>query len=215
MLVELIDRLRCINRHEDGWLVASATQTVDRDIITGALGCPVCGAEYEIRDGAAWFGASEALPDVDPARFAADATIRLAAMLGVDARGGVYVLDAGWSRFATSLSAMCAEARLVVLSAPWGEGAGAVLRCTGGAIPVAAGCARGVALDRVDPALVTAAVQVLAPGGRLVAPAGSDTPPAVRVLARDEHWWVGERERGASVSAPVTPRRAAPRTGNR
>jgi hypothetical protein len=215
MFVELIGQLRCLRSHADGCLVATTTQTVERRIIDGTLGCPACGAEYEIREGAAWFGGNEAVPTPADSRFSPDGPVRLAAMLGLDERGGLYVLDALWSFHVRALSTMCPEARFVLISVAEVEGAHAVLRGTGDAIPLAAGCARGVALDRATPALVDAAVRALAAGGRLVAPQNADVPAAIALLARDDDWWVGAREPSPTVSAPVTPRRAAPRTGNR
>jgi hypothetical protein len=215
MFVELIDRLRCLQSHPDGCLVATTTRTVGRHIIEGTLGCPMCGAEYEIREGAVWFGGNEIVPMPVDSRFPPDGLVRLAAMLGLDERGGLYVLDAVWSFYARELSAMYPEARFVLMSGSEAEGASAVLRCTSDAIPLAAGCARGVALDRGTPALVDAAVRALAARGRLLAPEDTDVPEAIALLARDDDWWVGEREPTPTVSAPVTPRRAAPRTGNR
>jgi len=214
MFVELIDRLRCPRPHEEGWLVATASRTVGRHIEEGALGCPVCGAEYAIREGEVWFGGSEPGTPVPAPRVREDEPVRLAAMLGLDDRGGLYVLDGAWSGCAPAIASMFPDARLVFLASPEGQGASVVLRGTGDAIPLVAGGARGVALQRAAPALVDAAARVLAAGGRLVAPAASVVPEAITLVARDETWWVGARA-SSSISAPVTPRRAAPRTGLR
>ena len=51
MFVELVDLLRCPRPHEDTWLVAAAEAMSGRHIVRGTLGCPVCEAEYPIRDG--------------------------------------------------------------------------------------------------------------------------------------------------------------------
>lgn len=215
MNIELIDRLRCPAVHEDSWLVAAATRTVDRRIVEGTLGCPVCGAEYAIRAGAVWFGGADAPAVASMAGAGADAPIRLAAMLGLDERGGVYVLDGSWGALLSGLAIAFPDAHFVLLATRDAAGAGAVLRGTGEGIPLAAGSARGVALERASSALAQAATAALAPKGRLVAPAVSGVPAAFTVLARDNAWWVGERASAAPVSALVTPRRAAPRTGNR
>ncbi len=214
MFVELIDRLRCPRPHEEGWLVATASRTVGRHIVEGALGCPVCGAEYAIREGEVWFGGSEPLAPDSPSLAGEDPPVRLAAMLGLDERGGLYVLDGAWSGCAPAIEGMFPDARFVFLASPESQGASVVLRGTGDAIPLAAGGARGVALHRTAPALVDAAARALAAGGRLVAPAASAVPEMITLVARDESWWVGARASGA-LSAPVTPRRAAPRTGHR
>jgi uncharacterized protein YbaR (Trm112 family) len=215
MHVELIDRLRCPNPHEDSWLVATATRAVDRHILDGALGCPVCGAEYAIREGEVWFDRSEPETPAGPSRSGEEAALRLAAMLDLDERGGLYVLQGAWTGSAPAMAGSFPDARFVFVATPDGPGASAVLRGTGDAIPLAAGGTRGVALDRAVPALVEAAVRALVAGGRLVAPAASAVPEAITVLARDAAWWVGERASRPVFSAPVTPRRAAPRTGRR
>ncbi|MGH7648269.1 MAG: hypothetical protein ACREND_09140, partial [Gemmatimonadaceae bacterium] len=55
MFIEIVDAFRCTRPHELTWLVASADRLEDRDIITGELGCPVCGARYPIVAGVADF----------------------------------------------------------------------------------------------------------------------------------------------------------------
>src|SRR2546423_13307889 len=55
----MIDLLRCVNDHEDTWLVASFTQITNRMVIEGTLGCPICSAEYEITGGVADFTLGE------------------------------------------------------------------------------------------------------------------------------------------------------------
>jgi hypothetical protein len=60
VFIPLVDSLRCIAGHEETWLVASIERSDERDIRRGFLGCPICFAEYPIRDGIAYFG-------VDPA----------------------------------------------------------------------------------------------------------------------------------------------------
>ena len=63
MFLELVDSLRCVRTHEDSWLIARADELVDRHIVQGELGCPVCEARYPIRDGVADFrGADRTLP---------------------------------------------------------------------------------------------------------------------------------------------------------
>ena len=58
---------------------------------------------------------------------------------------------------------------------------------------------RGISFDfEVSDSLMKSAVKVLAPGGRLVAPAGADLPDGVELLARDGSAWVAER-----VATPV------------
>src|SRR5688572_33340449 len=56
VFIELIDSLRCPVDHDESWLVASIVERSGRDIVAGTLGCPVCRAEYPIRDSIAVFG---------------------------------------------------------------------------------------------------------------------------------------------------------------
>jgi uncharacterized protein YbaR (Trm112 family) len=212
MLVELIDRLRCPNLHADCCLVAAVTRAADRQIVEGMLGCPLCGAEYPIREGSVFFGRDDVEPAPTAERSTEDGMIRLAAMLGVNERGGLHVVEGPWSIHAPGLAVRFPEAHLVAISALALEGAGARLRCTGDTIPLAGGCARGVALGRGTRALVDAAVRVLAARGRLVVPEATPMPEGIAVVARDDVWWVGERESGPTAPAPISPRRAAPRT---
>ena len=87
MFIEIVDAFRCTRPHELTWLVASADRLEDRDIVTGELGCPVCGARYPIAAGLAYFRDPDArsLPPA-PARAAGDASeraVRAAALLGL------------------------------------------------------------------------------------------------------------------------------------
>jgi hypothetical protein len=207
--VELIDRLRCAAVHEDSWLVAAATETVDRHIISGVLGCPVCGAEYAVADGDVWYSSprtTAAAEDADrPARTDADDATRLAALIGVDERGGLYALQGSEGRFAGAL-AQIESVQLILIDPPRGVDAPAIIRGAGARVPLAAGALRGIALESASEALVEGAARALAPRGRLVAPADAPVPAGITVLARDARQWVGEA--GALSSPPVTLRRS-------
>jgi uncharacterized protein YbaR (Trm112 family) len=209
MFIDLLDRLRCPNRHEDFPLVASALRTVDRHIIEGVLGCPACGAEYAVHGGVVDFGGDAARAHRGPAKPDDEATVRLAALLGLDERGGLYLLDAASAAFARGLAALAPAAQFIVVAgagagAGTGDGDGAgdaevegadvVLRGCGTVLPLARGCARGIALDDGSAELLRSAVGALAPGGRLVAPAGAAVPDGITLLAKDSAQWVGERD---------------------
>jgi hypothetical protein len=136
-----------------------------------------------------------------------EAALRIGALLGLDERGGVFVLDLASAHLIGELAALAPTAQFVALaSSARIAGAGTVILGCNGVIPLANGCASGIMLDRVIPELVRSAVQVLAPGGRLVAPAYAAVPDGVTVLARDERQWVAER---AAAPALSSIRRAA------
>ena len=195
MFVELLEKLRCPNDHEPSPLIAAAAHTVDRHIVEGTLGCPVCHAEFSIRKGAVQLGAPIVAPPPEPDALSQERMLRVAALLGLDERGGLYVLDGISSQFVGDLAELSPQSRFIALSASAEvSGASGVIVGHGERIPLAEGCVRGIALDVTTPALLMSAVRALAPGGRLVAPATAGVPAGISVLARDEENWVGERE---------------------
>jgi uncharacterized protein YbaR (Trm112 family) len=193
MHIEMVDLLRCPRAHAETWLVASTDRMVDRDIVDGSLGCPVCEATYPIRDGAVYFtdapaGRAVEAPD-------GEQVMRAAALLGLGEAGGVVVLEGAWAAYARPLAEVC-EAHYLLLN-PTVASRGSVVYATG--VPLGAGVARAAAVERPD---VAAAVRV---GGRVVALAGEPVPGGVRELARDADHWVGEVTGSAPV--PLTRRR--------
>ena len=218
MLVDLLEHLRCPNQHADSWLVATALRTADRHILEGTLGCPVCGAEFAIRDGVASFGPEDPPPSAEAQADIGGETFRLAALLAASDRGGLYVLGGAWGELAHALSDLLDEsrrARLMLVSPPRGVVGWSTLRGAGDTLPLATGSASGVAIDRASVPFVQSAVLVLGSKGRLVAPAATPLPAGIMLLARDDRHWVGERESGAVDSPLVMPRRAAPHTESR
>ena len=101
--IPLVDSLRCIAGHEDTWLVASIERAEERDILAGMLGCPVCFAEYPIRDGIVCFGVDPAAATSDAAHLGDagdDAAIRLAAALDLTDARMMAVLHGAWGALA-------------------------------------------------------------------------------------------------------------------
>jgi uncharacterized protein YbaR (Trm112 family) len=216
VFIELVDDLRCPRAHEETWLVASTNRTEGRHIIEGTLGCPICRAEYQIREGVVQFG-----PAADTARWAphravpADAEIamRLAAFLDLSEAQGYALLAGSWAPAAQLLRELV-PTRLVLLNPRPAVAAGdgiSVLEIAAG-FPLADGTCRGVALDdaHADPAHLEDAVRVLRPRGRLVAPTSTPTPAGVTELARDEHLWVAERNAPLPGLVPLQARGPAP-----
>jgi uncharacterized protein YbaR (Trm112 family) len=210
MLVDLLDRLRCPVPHDDSWLVATALVTQHRHIVEGSLGCPVCRAEYPIRDGVVWFGGEEvpAAEITGEAVRPAEAT-RLAALLSLNELG-VFVLGGAWGVLADELAKLM-PARLMLVSPPGIATGWSVVRGTADSMPFAIGSSMGIAIDRASGRLAAAAARTLTARGRLVAPADTPVPAEIVVVADDDRHWVGERPTSAVASALVSPRRAAPR----
>lgn len=193
MFVDLIDKLRCPNAHADAWLVAAVTRVEHRHLIDATLGCPECGAEYEVRNGEVCFAAvaessRSAAPPSD------EESTRAAALLGLQEHG-LFVLDGAWSVVAEALTTML-DCSVLVVDPPKsraGVAGQGTLRGVGDRWPLADGAVHGIALDDPSLARTTDAVRVLRAAGRLVAPVAVPLPAGVRELARDERHWVAEK----------------------
>jgi hypothetical protein len=212
-----------VRPHEDSWLVARADALVDRHIVQGELGCPVCEARYAVRDGVADFAAGASLAQAADASRAPGAThraarsdsadstqalaLRAAALLGLTEPGGLVVLAGEWSASAYELLGMIEGVQLLALDPvpELGSGGALSLALIAGVLPLAAESARGIALDaaHATPALLDGSARALAPSGRLIAPAWAMVPASLRELARDDQHWVAAAAPPSNVSAPV------------
>lgn len=213
MHIEVVDALRCIEPHDETWLVASVDAWHGRQIRTGTLGCPVCRATYPVVNGVADFTGAATVPvdgaAADASAPDAEAAMRLAALLDLREAGGIVVLAGRHGALVDALEAMTA-AHYVVLLAPteaW-LGPGSALRVRE-RVPFASASVRAAAIDGAlaDPDRLGQIARVIRPAGRLVAPASAPVPDEIRELARDDRDWVGERQVGATP--PVTLRRRA------
>ena len=200
VFIEMIDLLRCVNAHEDTWLVASFREVANRMVIEGTLGCPVCSAEYEIRNGVVDFTRGESIADRETERAHAshqreELATRAGAYLDATQPGATIVLGGLWAYAAQELADM-ADVRVIALNAPESvaESERVGLLQIAEKIPLAPASAHGVALDAWFPAdTIGDALRVVRPAGRIVAPASAPAPDAAVVLAHDEHYWVAEK----------------------
>lgn len=205
MWLDLIDSLRCPNDHEETPLVCVAHEARDRDLEAGVLGCPVCRAEFTVRDGVARFGDA---PGDAPAA-AADATVddalvlRLAALLDLSAPGGVVAFSAGVAAAAPQVAERMEVHAIVVNVAASQPGTVSAL-CGVQTLPLASGSLRGAVLDESAAPLLASAARAVRVGGRLIAPSAWAIPEDYRQLARDERQWVAEHE--SARSRPVALR---------
>jgi uncharacterized protein YbaR (Trm112 family) len=214
MFIELVDSLRCLNAHEDTWLVAAVARLDGRHIAEGTLGCPVCRREYPIRDGVGWFvepssapDASRLTPHAPPAPD--DRVTRAAALLGLMDAGGIIVLGGDWADCADAIAEL-GPAHVVILnrSATSDAPQSVSSLVVGDRLPFAAASVRAAALDAELAAALSSAAHVLRSRGRLVAPADAPVPDGVTELARDAENWVAER---AVVASPPVMLRSARR----
>jgi len=196
----MIDSLRCVNDHEDTWLVASFREVTNRFVIEGTLGCPICSAEYKISKGVADFTQGAALRDRANERASAEHSreelaTRVGAFLDATQPGATIVLGGLWSLGAAELAEM-ADVRVIALNPPPGvhESERVGVAMIAGRIPLAPSSAHGVALDEwFGPEIVEAARRVVKPGGRVVGPASFPHPDQTTVLAHDDAYWVAEK----------------------
>ncbi len=210
MFTELIDTLRCPNSHEDSWLVATSTRAEARHIVEGRLGCPVCRASFEIREGEVLFTTGTVLRAT---RVLDDAAaFRLAAQLHLVEAPQPILLTGSWSRAATPLRIIVPNVTMFVgdsVTVLTPDERVSLLRLPAGAFPLAAGALRALALDssHSTPGHLVSAARVVRASGRLVAPAGTVIDDALwRVIASDTDVIVAERF--AASSAPIQLRRA-------
>ena len=211
MFVELIESLRCPNDHEESALIASATKTEARHIIDGVLGCPVCNAEFPIREPIAEFAPRSAIGGVFEVP-SDETAMRLAAFLELTDAAGFALLCSRWAVHIEPLSRLTETPIVAVnptLALKVRLTAGA-LRCA--TIPFAAGSARAFAFDNTSKKeLIASGVRAVRAGGRVLGPATLPVPDGVTEIARDSDVWVGEK----SAASEGTPRLVKLERGSR
>lgn len=225
MHVELLEFLRCVRPHEPSWLVASVDCIEERDILTGRLGCPACGTEYEIRDGVAdlSLNAASGPPARTPTspRGSAHAVpasshlaLRAAALLDLTTPGGFVLLAGSWSEAAFELVTLLDSVHILVLNPATqvasGYGVSIVLCPTD--VPIRPGSTRGAALDasHSTPEWIAATTTSVRDRGRIVAHADAPVPGGVTILARDAHDWVAETNQTTASIVQIARSRPAP-----
>ena len=217
MFIELVDALRCPRTHEESWLVLAASRIESRHVREGTLGCPVCHAEYPIREGIADFRLDGPPNAAARSRSAGEgpdpvedvSAVHLAALFDLRDALGFVVLVGAWARRAGELLELDVVPPLLVVDPPDGvrivPGMSGVR--SGATLPLAAGAARAIAVDDTDATGLASAVHVTRTGGRIVAPATASVPDGVRELARSAAVWLGEREAPHSALVRLHVRR--------
>lgn len=196
MFIEAIDNLRCIEEHEDSWLVAKFVEMRDRDFREGELGCPVCEARYPVKGGIVYFSPVGDLGTRGGSSTQSqDELFALAAMLDLSVSERTVVLCDGWTVFAESLSRI-SEPHLFTVNAGDTVPVERIYAVVSdGAIPLAPASVDAIALDTgSSPELLRSALKVLREGGRLIGKTGMSVPPEVLLLASDDANWVAEKK---------------------
>jgi hypothetical protein len=196
----MIDLLRCVNEHDETWLVASFTEVTNRMVIEGTLGCPSCSAEYEIKKSVVDFTRGRSLTERDDDRARVnhrreELATRAGAYLDATEPGATIVLGGLWAYAAEELAQM-ADSRVIALNAPGDvkESERVGLVRIADRIPLAVGSVHGVALDAwFLRASIGEALRVTRAAGRIVGPTSFAPPADVVVLAHDDNYWVAEK----------------------
>lgn len=194
MFIELTDHLRCPADHEESFLVLLPDRIEGRSVLSGELGCPVCGRTFELRDGILDTGGDAA--NARPGDTALDAEA-LHTLVGLGGPGGYLVLLGSVASLWEGVRKLNPGVALVAIN-PGADVADApgisVLR--GGNIPLKARTVRGVVLGRPyadDPAWIREAARVVLPGLRIVGEGRVPEGGIVELMASAGGVWVGTR----------------------
>ncbi|MGH7475057.1 MAG: hypothetical protein ACRELD_02095 [Longimicrobiales bacterium] len=176
MHITLTDILTCPRCGPEAGLILLAERLEERRVSEGRLGCARCRSEYGIARGIVDLrpaagvveGAGGASAPVQ--RGEADGSLRLAALLGLEAgqgRGAIVVTGPA-SAYAGALAEL-AGAEVVVIGAETGEAAGVSQLRTAGGLPFKGRSVAGVVLSGTGAAaLIEEGARVLVPLGRLL-----------------------------------------------
>ena len=224
MFIELAEVLDCPDCVAAAGLVAFVARAEARRVLEGRLGCPLCEVEVPVRDGEMRFDLSRAerrvggsAPAVQPAPAAstpgpaAEAALRLAALLGVaDRPGAVVLLGPDVAAHAARLARMGDRIEVIAwLAGATGEAAPAGVDVLAAGVnplrgaapdgwPVRSDSLHGIALAGPLGLDLAEAARCLRPGARLVvAPPAPEDLEALRAsglteVAADATAWVGE-----------------------
>jgi len=212
MFIELVDSLRCLEPHEETWLVAAVTRMDGRHVAEGTLGCPLCRREYPIVSGVAWFATDS--PEESDERLTTQLQIedearvmRAAALLDLTEPGGIVVLGGSYTHYADALAELGAG-HVIVLNGRTADSSPQTVSSVviDSQLPFGRGSVRAAALGReiATTGLLDSTVTTLRSKGRLIGPPTVSAPEGVTVLARDYDDWVAERS--VVASPPVALR---------
>lgn len=196
MHIEFIDLLRCPRPHEETWLVAAFYRMTGRVVLEGKLGCHICGAEYAIRDGIAFFrerGGEASVVDGGDIE-APDAATRIAAFLDLARPGALAVLTGSWANASDAVASLT-SARVIALNSASPTSNEGVLQVESDLpLPLASHSLDGIALDSKwsTNEMLEEAARALRPRGRLLASSRLELSGKFGELARDADYVVAE-----------------------
>ena len=202
MFIELTDFLRCPENHPEQYLVLLPGRMEGRLVLTGELGCPVCGKVVQLQDGIVDFGgatvSSVANAPTAPTALTAEA---IAAFLGLSGPGGFVALVGNVAALADQLAPLLPGIGLVLVNPtpnPWAQAAGILQAAR---LPIKQGSMRGSVIGSDlsgDPAWVAEAARAVLPGLRVIGEGGK-RPDGIELLGESEGIWVGVSPRSANL----------------
>jgi len=194
VFIELTDHLRCPADHAEQYLVLLPDRIVERSVIAGRLGCPVCGRTWAVAEGVAELGGP---PPAPPSGAALDPAA-MHVLLGLSGPGGYAALVGSAAEAWRGLTAELKGVGLVAVNPPAGVADAAPLLSVVRAplIPLKARSLRGVVLGGEvsdDLHWVREAARVTLPGLRVVGRGREPELPELELLASAEGHWVAAR----------------------
>ena len=196
MFIELTDHLRCPADHDEGFLVLLPDKMEGRSVLTGNLGCPVCGRTFELTDGVLDTGGGP--PPEGNAGTALDADA-LTTLVGLHGPGGYLTLVGPVAALSNEVAQLVPGVALVAVNPPAAlrDSPGlSILR--GGRLPIKSHSMRGGVLGRPfagEPHWVAEAARVVLPGLRVVGEGEDPGSDLIELLASAGGVWVGTRRR--------------------
>ena len=167
-----------------------------RSVLTGQLGCPVCGRTYEVKDGAVDFGdAPQWSDDIQTVLDAAAVN----ALTGLHGPGGYLTLVGNVASLWREIAELNPGVALVALNPPVSFAIApqiSVLRS--GRLPLKSGSMRGVVLGRTygsNPDWISEAARAVLPGLRVVGEGADPSPTTIDLMASADGVWVGTKKR--------------------
>ena len=104
MFIELTDHLRCPADHPERYLVLLPDRIVERSVIAGRLGCPVCGRTWAVAEGVAELGGP---PPAPPSGAALDPSCDACVLDVCDIQGDLFCCDFDWDSICVSEAISC------------------------------------------------------------------------------------------------------------
>jgi uncharacterized protein YbaR (Trm112 family) len=194
VFIELTDHLRCPADHAEQYLVLLPDRIVERSVLAGRLGCPVCGRTYAVSEGIAELGG----PSPQPAAGGALAPGAMHVLLGLGGPGGYAALVGSAAESGQGLWAALGGVALVAVNPPMGiaDAAPALSVVRAPLIPLKARTLRGVVLGNevsADPLWVREAARTTLPGLRVVGQGPEPSLPELELLGSADGHWVAAR----------------------